>query len=197
MKILKSLFAMAMAITAFACSPAPAPEQEEGQGQQAAIQLAAEQVARGQYLVTVGGCNDCHSPKKMGPNGPEPDPERLLSGHPQDEPLARVDTSELGSWVLFSHGLTAAAGPWGVSYAANLTSDDTGIGLWTEEQFIKCIREGKYKGLEGSRPLLPPMPWPSFAQMTDEDLKAVFAYLKSTRPVRNIVPAPVALAELK
>lgn len=197
MKILKSLFAMAMAITAFACSPAPAAEQEEGQGQQAAIQLAAEQVARGQYLVTVGGCNDCHSPKKMGPNGPEPDPERLLSGHPQDEPLARVDTSELGSWVLFSHGLTAAAGPWGVSYAANLTSDDTGIGLWTEEQFIKCIREGKYKGLEGSRPLLPPMPWPSFAQMTDEDLKAVFAYLKSTRPVRNIVPAPVALAELK
>lgn len=188
---------MAMAIMAFACSPAPAPEQEEGQGQQAAIQLAAEQVARGQYLVTIGGCNDCHSPKKMGPNGPEPDPERLLSGHPQDEPLAHVDTSELRHWDLFSHGLTAAVGSWGVSYAANLTSDETGIGLWTEEQFIKCIREGKYKGLEGSRPLLPPMPWPSFAQMTDEDLKAVFAYLKSTRPVRNIVPAPVALAELK
>ena len=195
MRILKSFFAMAIAVMAFACSPAP--EQEEGQGQQAAIQLSAEQVARGQYLVTLSGCNDCHSPKKMGPNGPEPDPDRLLSGHPQDEPLAHVDTADLHSWVLFSPGLTAAVGPWGVSYAANLTSDDTGIGLWTEAQFIKCIREGKYKGLEGSRPLLPPMPWPSFAQMTDEDLKAVFAYLKSTKPVRNIVPVPVMLADLK
>ena len=58
-------------------------------------------------------------------------------------------------------------------------------------------REGKYKGLDGSRPLLPPMPWPNFAQMTDEDLKAVFAYLKSTKPVRNIVPTPIMLAELK
>lgn len=183
---------MAIALMAFACSPAPEQEAEE----QPSEQLSAEQqVARGQYLVTIAGCNDCHSPKK--PGGMEPDPERLLSGHPQSEPLAQVDTSELRSWALFSPGLTAAVGPWGVSYAANLTSDDTGIGLWSEEQFIKCIREGKYKGLDGSRPLLPPMPWPNFAQMTDEDLKAVFAYLKSTKPVRNIVPTPASLAELQ
>lgn len=183
---------MAIALAAFACSPEPAQEQQPTE------QMSKEQqVARGQYLVTIGGCNDCHSPKKMGPNGPEPDPGRLLSGHPQDEPLAKIDTADLKYWALFSPGLTASAGPWGVSYAANITSDETGIGLWTEEQFIKCIREGKYKGLEGSRPLLPPMPWPSFAQMTDEDLKAVFAYLKSTKPVRNIVPAPVMLADLK
>ena len=196
MKIMKSLFAMAIALMAFACSPAPTQEGE--QGPQATEKMSAEQqVARGQYLVSIAGCNDCHSPKKMGPNGPEPDPDRLLSGHPQNEPLAHVDTSELKSWALFSPGLTAAVGPWGVSYAANLTSDETGIGLWTEAQFFKAIREGKYKGLEGSRPLLPPMPWPNIAQMTDEDLKAVFAYLKSTKPVRNIVPVPVMLAELK
>lgn len=192
MKILKSLFAMAITLMALACSPEPTPEQ-----QPAEQPSKEEQVARGQYLVTISGCNDCHSPKKMGPHGPEPDPDRLLSGHPQNEPLAQVDTAELRNWALFSPGLTAAVGPWGVSYAANLTSDDTGIGLWSEAQFIKCLREGKYKGLDGSRPLLPPMPWPNFAQMTDDDLKAVFAYLKSTKPVRNIVPVPATLAELK
>ena len=192
MKIMKKLFTVAIAIMAFACSPAPVQEQVSTE------QLSAEhQIARGQYLVNVIGCNDCHSPKRMGPNGPEPDPGRLLSGYPHDASLAQVDTSELRSWALFSPDLTAAVGPWGVSYAANLTSDDTGIGLWTEAQFIKCMREGKYKGLEGSRPLLPPMPWPNFAQMTDDDLKAVFAYLKSTKPVRNIVPPPVMLADLK
>lgn len=183
---------MAITLMALACSPEPTPEQ-----QPAEQPSKEEQVARGQYLVTISGCNDCHSPKKMGPHGPEPDPDRLLSGHPQNEPLAQVDTAELRNWALFSPGLTAAVGPWGVSYAANLTSDDTGIGLWSEAQFIKCLREGKYKGLDGSRPLLPPMPWPNFAQMTDDDLKAVFAYLKSTKPVRNIVPVPATLAELK
>ncbi|MCO6490063.1 MAG: c-type cytochrome [Phaeodactylibacter sp.] len=192
MKILKSFVAIAIALLAFACGPEPAQEQPPAE------QISKEQqVARGQYLVTISGCNDCHSPKKMTPHGPEPDPDRLLSGHPQNEPLAQVDTADLRNWALFSPGLTAAVGPWGVSYAANLTSDDTGIGLWSEEQFIKCIREGKYKGLDGSRPLLPPMPWPNFAQMTDDDLKAVFAYLKSTKPVRNIVPVPATLAELK
>ncbi|MCB0563180.1 MAG: diheme cytochrome c-553 [Phaeodactylibacter sp.] len=164
---MKKLFTVAIAIMAFACSPAPVQEQVSTE------QLSAEhQIARGQYLVNVIGCNDCHSPKRMGPNGPEPDPGRLLSGYPHDASLAQVDTSELRSWALFSPDLTAAVGPWGVSYAANLTSDDTGIGLWTEAQFIKCMREGKYKGLEGSRPLLPPMPWPNFAQMTDDAPKA-------------------------
>lgn len=189
---MKNLLALAVILMAFACSPAP--EQEQGQ-QPAGQQLSNEQmIAKGRHLVTIGLCNDCHSPKL--PDG-EPDPGRLLSGHPQDEILPSVDTAELGSWVLFSQGFTAAVGPWGVSYAANLTPDDTGIGFWTEAQFMKAIREGKYKGLDGSRPLLPPMPWPMFAEMSDEELKAVFAYLKSLKPVRNVVPAPVMLAELK
>lgn len=153
-------------------------------------------IDRGAYLVTVMDCNACHSPKIMGPNGPEPDPEKLLSGYPADRPLPKIDTEALKSWILFGQDLTLAAGPWGVSFGANITSDATGIGNWTETQFFKAIREGKYKGLDGGRMLLPPMPWPNFAQLNDEDLRAIFAYLKSTKPVNNVVPAPIPPTEL-
>lgn len=149
-------------------------------------------IKRGEYLVTIMGCDDCHSPKKFGPHGPEPDMDRRLSGHPSSMPLANVNAGELKSWILFNQGLTAFVGPWGVSYSANLTSDETGIGNWSEKQFIKALREGKYKGMDNTRPLLPPMPWPNFAKASDEDLKAIFSYLKSTKPIKNIVPAPVA-----
>jgi hypothetical protein len=82
---------------------------------------------------------------------------------------------------------TAFAGPWGISYAANLTSDEnTGMGIWTEEMFFAAMRQGKHMGQ--SRPIMPPMPWPNMAQMTDDDLRAVFAYLKSTPPIVNHVP---------
>jgi cytochrome c553 len=150
------------------------------------------QVKRGEYLVTIMGCNDCHSPKVMTPHGPEVDSAHMLSGHPASMAVAKVDASQLQSWVLFNQNLTAFVGPWGVSFAANISSDETGIGNWTEAQFIKAIREGKYKGMDNTRPLLPPMPWPGFAKASDEDLKAIFAYLKSTPPVENRVPAPVA-----
>lgn len=146
-------------------------------------------IARGKYLTTIGSCNDCHSPKVMTPHGPEPDTTRLLSGHPQDEPLAPpVKTKD---WILFNNGLTAYIGPWGISYAANLTPDATGIGNWKFEQFLTAIRDGKSKGIESNRNLLPPMPWQMIRSMTDEDLKAVFTYLKSIPPVNNLVPAPV------
>lgn len=129
-------------------------------------------VKRGQYLVTIMGCNDCHSPKKMGPRGPEPNPALLLSGHPAEMPLAPIDLKATQGWVLFNMNATAIVGPWGISYTANLTSDSTGIGGWSEKQFFKAIREGKYKGLEGTRMLLPPMPWQEYAKASDEDLKA-------------------------
>ena len=148
-------------------------------------------VKRGAYLVSIMGCYDCHSPKIMGPSGPQPDPERLLSGHPADMPLAPYDTIITKNWVLFNMIETAYVGPWGVSYSANLTSDSTGIGGWTEEQFFKAIREGKSKGLDNNRPILPPMPWPTYSNASDEDLKAIFAFLKSTKPVKNVVPPPV------
>jgi cytochrome c553 len=148
-------------------------------------------VKRGAYMVSIMGCNDCHSPKIMGPQGPYPDPDRLLSGHPAGMPTAKFDTVTAKNWILFNGMLTSAVGPWGISFAANITSDSTGIGAWTEEQFFKAIREGKYKGLDGGRMLLPPMPWQEIAKTSDDDLKAIFAYLKSTKPVKNVVPEPV------
>lgn len=146
---------------------------------------------RGRYLVEIMGCNDCHSPKLMGPKGPYPDPDRLLSGHPAAQALPAVPKAALKDWALFAMGNTAAVGPWGVSFAGNITSDATGIGSWSEEQFANAMRKGWWKGIEGSRPLLPPMPWPNFAHMPDADISAIYAYLMSTKPVENVVPAPV------
>ncbi len=154
----------------------------------------AELLKRGEYLVAVGGCSDCHSPKIMTAMGPEPDPKRLLSGHPSGEQLPAITDKKMiapGQWVLFSPSQTAAVGPWGTSFAANLTPDDTGIGNWTEAQFFKAIREGKSKGLDGTRQILPPMPWFNLAKMSDEDLRAIFTYLKSVPPVNNAVPNPL------
>ncbi|MEQ9593767.1 MAG: c-type cytochrome [Cyclobacteriaceae bacterium] len=155
-----------------------------------------EMIARGQYLVAMAGCNDCHSPKSFGATGPVPDSTRILSGHPSDMPIGPVRQEELSSWVLFNHHSTAAVGPWGISFAANLTPDETGIGNWTFEQFSKAMREGKYKGLEGTRPLLPPMPWPNYIGVSEEDMQAIFAFLKSLKPVKNIVPNYIPAEEI-
>lgn len=147
-------------------------------------------VKRGAYLVKIMGCNDCHSPKKMTPQGPVPDEALLLSGHPAAMPVAKIDTATAKDWVLFNMNNTAIAGPWGISFAANLTADSTGIGSWTEEQFGRAVRQGMYKGLEGTRHLLPPMP--QIPDLADDDLKAIFLYLKSVKPVQNVVPQPVS-----
>ncbi len=163
-----------------------------------AVMDTAAKVARGNYLVTSIGCDDCHSPKKMGPQGPELIPELRFSGFTSGNALPAIDVNQIKKgWVLFSPDFTASAGDWGVSFSANLTPDDTGIGNWQENQFIKAIREGKSKGLAGSRGLLPPMPWFHYKNLTDDDLKAIFAYLKTTRPVSNIPPAPIPFSDLK
>jgi hypothetical protein len=156
-----------------------------------------ELIKRGAYIVNASGCHDCHSPKVMTSGGPEPDPERLLSGYRANMPLPKIQKEALTDWVLFNQEQTSAVGPWGASFAANITSAETGIGNWTEEQFFTAIRKGKYKGLEGSRPLLPPMPWQVYRSMTDTDLKAIFAYLQTTKPIENIVPAPIAPTDIK
>ncbi len=155
-----------------------------------------QQIERGAYLVNASGCNDCHSPKIITERGPEPDPMRLLSGHPEKEPAAKIPAGVITptGWVaLTNFHLSAWAGPWGISYAANLTPDDlTGIGAWTEEVFIKAMRTGRHMG--SGRAILPPMPWQNYGKMNDADLKAIFAYLKSLRPVRNAVPQPISPA---
>ena len=150
----------------------------------------AEAIARGGYLVRFGSCHDCHTPFTMGPKGPAPDMTRALSGHPGD--MAVPPPPELsGPWVWAGLATnTAFAGPWGISFTANLTPDpETGLGKWTEEMFIATIRTGRHQGV--GRPVLPPMPVQVYANMTDDDLKSVFAYLQSLTPVRNRVPAPI------
>lgn len=155
------------------------------------------QIERGRYLIGIMGCADCHAPKKMTPQGPIPDPALGLSGHPASMPLGKVNKDALKDWVLFNSMNTAAVGPWGASFSANLTPDATGIGNWTEEQFIIALTEGKSKGIRTARPLLPPMPWPNYVHMKKEDLVAMFAYLKSCKPIENAVPQPIAPNKLK
>jgi mono/diheme cytochrome c family protein len=147
------------------------------------------QIQRGEYLVKFGDCAACHTPLKFGPNGPEPDLARYLSGHREDIKLPQPDLKP-GPWFAATAGMTAWAGPWGISYAANLTPDpNTGIGIWTEEMFLNTMRTGKHMG--AGRPILPPMPWQASAHLSDEDLKAIFAYLQSVPAVKNRVPDPI------
>ncbi len=155
--------------------------------------LSKEQsIERGKYLVKITGCGDCHSPKKMGPMGPFEDSAQLLSGFRANDVLPEIDTNSLKKgWALFYAEGTAMVSPAGTAYAANITSDTTGIGTWDFEQFKIAMTKGKWKGLENSRHLLPPMPWQNFAQMKEEDLRAIYDYLKSTKPVKNIVPSAV------
>jgi len=156
-----------------------------------------DKVARGAYLVQTMACNDCHTPWKMGKEGPEPDMTRMLSGHPEAMPLPPPPKLADGPWaIVASVTMTAWSGPWGVSFTRNLTPDsETGIGKWTEQNFIDTIRNGKTMGK--GRPLLPPMPWPMYRSLTDEDLKAMYAYLKTIQPVKNRVPEPLAPEDLR
>jgi mono/diheme cytochrome c family protein len=144
-------------------------------------------VERGKYLVTIASCNDCHTPLKMGPKGPEPDMSRMLSGHPEGMKLPPPPKAE-GPWIVAGAAtLTAWHGPWGTTYTANLTPDSaTGIGKWDETTFMLAIRNGKFIGT--GRAIMPPMPWEYIKQMTDDDLKAVFAYLRSIPAIKNKVP---------
>ena len=153
-------------------------------------QVAAARVERGRYLVGAIGCGHCHSPKVMGAHGPVEDRSRLLSGHPEGSALPDAP-KPTGPWIATAAwDLTAWSGPWGVSYAMNLTPDEnTGIGSWSEDTFVKALRTGKHMGV--SRPILPPMPWDSFRNFSDEDLKSMYAYLRTIPPVHNRVPDPV------
>jgi len=158
-------------------------------GPEAASQTS--RVERGKYLVTIGGCNDCHTPLKMGPKGPEPDMARMLSGHPESFEISTGTTPASAQWMMTAAVTgTAFSGPWGVSFAANLTPDqNTGLGIWTEDMFIRTIRTGKHMGV--SRDILPPMPWPMYRNATDEDLKSIYAFLRNIRPIHNRVPTPL------
>jgi mono/diheme cytochrome c family protein len=149
-----------------------------------------DKVARGKYIVSTSACHDCHTPWKVGPNGPEPDMSRALSGHPEDM-LMPPAPALTAPWMMAAAGTnTAWAGPWGVSFTANLTPDpETGTGKWSLRNFKDTIRTGRHFGR--GRAILPPMPWPVYRNLTDTDLEAVFAYLQSVPPIRNRVPQPL------
>lgn len=126
------------------------------------------QVKRGKYLVTLGGCNDCHTPGYfLG----KPDMARFLGG------------SEVGFEI---PGL-------GVFHGPNLTPDqDTGLGKWSTTEIITAITAGKRPD---GRMLAPVMPSHAFASLTREDSRAIVAFLKSLPPVKNKVPGPFGPSE--
>ena len=149
----------------------------------------SERVARGKYLVTVALCNDCHTPWKLNAefHMPEQDWSRMLSGHPEGAPDPSSDYKG-HDMAIIGPTFTSFRMPFGVVYTANLTPDDeTGLGKWTEQMFISALRKGTHMGGDG-RVILPPMPWPLIRQMTDEDLKSIFAYLRTIPPIHNEVP---------
>ncbi|MGD1146524.1 MAG: diheme cytochrome c-553 [Thermoanaerobaculaceae bacterium] len=172
-------------ILAAACLASAACQQPQST---VVVQSPAE---RGRYLVTVGGCNDCHTPWKLGEKGPEPDMSRMLSGHPETMKFPPPPALPPGPWgAVAALTMTAWAGPWGISYTSNLTPDpETGLGALSEENFIKAMRTGKHLG--GGREILPPMPWDWIGKMTDEDLSAIYAYLRTIPPIKNHVPDPL------
>ncbi|TGK35478.1 cytochrome C [Leptospira gomenensis] len=153
----------------------------------------SSRIKRGEKLVRFGSCADCHTSKSMTPQGPVPNSSKHLAGYLETNKLPDYKSFKGSPWLLFNGDLTATVGPWGVTFAKNLTPDkETGIGGWTEEHFIQTVRTQKRMGV--GRNLLPPMApimGESLNSLTDEELKDIFAYLKSIPPVKNKVPEPI------
>jgi cytochrome c553 len=174
-----------IAVAVSACNE-PAPTQTAAPAAPAVP--AQSPVERGRVLVQVGGCHDCHSPKKEG----QIIKELMLSGHPSSVKIAAPNKVS-GPWAIATTDmLTAWSGPWGISFAANITPDpDTGLksSAWSEAAFLKAMKTGKHIGT--GRDILLPMPWFMYKDLADEDLKAIWAYLQSIPPVKNEVPDPI------
>ncbi|MCY2959768.1 MAG: c-type cytochrome [Planctomycetota bacterium] len=175
------LAAIAYAVVPSADAPTPA-------------QVAA---ARGKYLVTAMGCADCHTPMKLGPNGPEPDLARSFSGHPSELVMPPAPKLPPGPWMAtVAATMTAWSGPWGTSFTANLTPDpETGLGKWTADDFVATLKTGRHMGR--GREILPPMPIPAVKNLSEEDMRAMFAYLQSVPAVKNLVPDPLPPADAR
>ena len=151
------------------------------------VESQNDMVERGKYLVdAVAACGHCHTPRA----GAEYDMTKYLAGHPENDAYPKYDFSMMqqGIFLLVSPQLSAFSGPFGTSFATNLTPDnETGLGEWTEQMFIESMRTGHHQGNKENRKIFPPMPTKHYAQMTDADLKAIWAYLKTIKPVKNDV----------
>jgi len=188
--VLASMMLLAFCLQVFAQNPqTKAPATPQAQKSAPAAPAQSQGVDRGKYLVTIMGCHDCHSPKI----GADIDQKRVLSGQPANEKLPPVPAGLIApdKWgTLANNHLTAWVGPWGVSFAANLTPDKvTGLGAWTPEMFVKALKTGKHRG--DGRGILPPMPWQLYVNVTEADLRAMFAYLLTLPPINNMVPQPL------
>jgi mono/diheme cytochrome c family protein len=128
-----------------------------------AAYAADSQIERGKYLVTIGSCNDCHTPGYfLG----KPDFSRTLGG------------SDVG------FGLPGL----GTFVGRNLTSDrETGLGAWTDDQIVSAFTAGIRPD---GRKLAPIMPWQNLSHLDREDALAIVAYLRSLPPVKNAIPGP-------
>jgi hypothetical protein len=153
-----------------------------------------QQIARGKHLVEIMGCHDCHTPVKLGPNGPEPDRSRALSGHPE-QLIMPPPPPPAGPWIAsIAATFTAFGSPAGTVFTRNLTPDkETGLGDWTVEEFIATMKTGRERGK--GRPVLPPMPVQNLRALSDTDIRSLFAYLQSIPAVRNLVPQPIEAPE--
>jgi mono/diheme cytochrome c family protein len=148
------------------------------------------QIARGKYLVDIMGCHDCHTPMKLGPNGPEWDMTRALSGHPEQLVMPAAPAMQMPWMAAMGATMTAWSGPWGTSFTKNLTPDkETGLGDWTVEEFIATMQTGRERGK--GRPVLPPMPVQNLKALSDSDIRALFAYLQSLPAIKNRTPQPL------
>jgi hypothetical protein len=143
--------------------------------------------ARGKYLVEVIGCSDCHTPKHFDRKAAMwiPDRDKVLAGHLAGSPAPAAAPGKTDLGVLGA-GMTSIRFSFGVVYASNLTPDATGLEGWTEEMFVGAIRTGRHMGGTG-RPVLPPMPWQNLRKLRDEDLRSIWAYLRTIPPVKNDV----------
>jgi mono/diheme cytochrome c family protein len=186
-KLSVASYALALAAAALAYAGASQPVLSAD----SEVAATPDTIARGKYLVTIAGCNDCHTPLKMGENGPEPDYSRMLSGHPESVVVKSAARVPDEPWLVTTTATTTAwSGPWGVSFTANLTPDsETGLGRWTFRNFKDTIRTGRHMGR--GRAILPPMPIPMYKHMTDQDLEAVFSYLRTIPAIKNRVPEPL------
>jgi mono/diheme cytochrome c family protein len=156
----------------------------------------AAQLARGKYLVDIMGCHDCHTPMKLGPNGPEWDMTRALSGHPEQLVMPAAPVQQAPWLASMAMTMTAWNGPWGTSFTKNLTPDkETGLGDWTVEEFIATMKTGRERGK--GRPVLPPMPVQNLKALSDSDIRALFAYLQSLPVIKNRTPQPIEPIEQK
>lgn len=144
---------------------------------------APNPVERGKYLVTAIGCGDCHTPHDA--NG-KPVSGKELTGHWDSASLPdwNPDYAKKNISMVMGADWTSYAGPWGVSIASNLTPDpDSGIGKMTADDLVKSWRTGKHWQVD--RDIMPPMPAGDFKNLTDDDIKAIYTYLMTLKPVNS------------